>query len=49
VVLTPRPARIVLEHALALAPDRTPSLRTEPSYAAEMRVLQGALRSGGQE
>jgi NitT/TauT family transport system ATP-binding protein len=49
VVLTPRPARIVLDHASALAAEREPSLRTEPSFVAEMRVLQNALRGGGQD
>jgi len=49
VVLTPRPARIVLEHTLVLPVERRATLRTEPSFAAEMRVLQDALRRGGTE
>jgi len=47
VVLTPRPARIVLEHTLALPVDRRAPLRTDPTFAGEMRILQDALRRGG--
>jgi NitT/TauT family transport system ATP-binding protein len=47
VVLTPRPARIVLEHTLALPAERRASLRTDPTFAGEMRILQDALRRGG--
>jgi NitT/TauT family transport system ATP-binding protein len=47
VVLTPRPAHIVLEHTLALPADRRASLRTDPTFAGEMRILQDALRRGG--
>jgi len=47
VILTPRPARIVCEHEVGLPSERDSSLRTEPRFAAEMRVLRDALRTGG--
>ena len=47
VVLTPRPARTVLVHEVALPSERDGSLRTDAAFGAEMRVLQEALRQGG--
>ncbi|WP_437874829.1 ABC transporter ATP-binding protein [Sorangium sp. So ce513] len=47
VVLSARPARVVADRALALPDERTPSLRTEPAFAREVRALQEALESGG--
>lgn len=47
IVLSRRPGRIVLDHALNLPRERTPELRTDPGFAREMRVLFEALRSGG--
>ena len=46
VVLTRRPARIVIDHRLALPAERTPALRTDPQFAHEMRVLFDALQRG---
>jgi len=43
VVLSPRPARIRLDHTLALPAERTADLRTEASLAREARVLFRAL------
>jgi NitT/TauT family transport system ATP-binding protein len=47
VVLSKRPARVVLEHTLDLPQRRGEDLRTEPRFAREMRVLHEALRRGG--
>ena len=47
IVLTPRPARIVLDHRVELPRERTAPLRTDAGFAAEMRLLQDALRSSG--
>ncbi|WP_437964591.1 ABC transporter ATP-binding protein [Sorangium sp. So ce260] len=47
VVLSPRPARIVADHTLALPAERTAALRTEPAFAREVRALQEALERGG--
>ena len=47
VVLSWRPGRIVLDHTLALPPERTPPLRTDPAFSREMRVLFDALERGG--
>ena len=47
VVLTPRPARVVVDHPVALPSVRDGALRTDAAFAAEMRVLQEALRRGG--
>jgi NitT/TauT family transport system ATP-binding protein len=49
VVLTPRPARIVLDRRSELGRERSASLRTDARFAAEMRLLQEALRRGGVE
>ena len=46
IVLTRRPARIVLEHRLALPVERAPELRGDARFAAETRVLFDALRRG---
>jgi NitT/TauT family transport system ATP-binding protein len=46
VVLSRRPARIVLDHALALPAERSAALRAEPAFARELGVLQEALRRG---
>ena len=48
VVLSRRPGRIVLDHTLALPPERTPPLRTDPAFSREMRVLFDALEHGGE-
>jgi NitT/TauT family transport system ATP-binding protein len=47
VVLSRRPGRIVLDHTLALPPERKPPLRTDPAFSREMRVLFDALERGG--
>jgi len=46
VVLSRRPARLVLDHTLALPEHRVAELRGEPSFAAQTRVLLDALRRG---
>jgi NitT/TauT family transport system ATP-binding protein len=46
VVLSRRPARVVLDHALALPAERTAALRAEPGFARELGVLHEALRRG---
>jgi NitT/TauT family transport system ATP-binding protein len=46
IVLTRRPARIVLDHRLDLPAERTPALRTDPQFAREMRKLYEALEQG---
>jgi NitT/TauT family transport system ATP-binding protein len=46
VVLSRRPARMVLDHRLALPAERTAALRAEPVFARETGVLQEALRRG---
>jgi NitT/TauT family transport system ATP-binding protein len=48
IVLTRRPARVVIDHRFDLAEQRTPSLRTDPQFAREMRVLFDALHRGEQ-
>jgi NitT/TauT family transport system ATP-binding protein len=45
-VLTRRSARTVIDHTLALPPDRTAALRTDPIFSSEMRVLYNALQQG---
>jgi NitT/TauT family transport system ATP-binding protein len=47
VVLTRRPARVVLDHKLDLPEQRTSDLRGEASFAAQNRVLLHALIEGG--
>jgi NitT/TauT family transport system ATP-binding protein len=49
VVLTRRPARIVLDHRLALPPERIAELRGEAGFARECGVLLTALKRGGTE
>ncbi len=46
VVLTRRPARVVLDHRLNLPPTRDAALRVEPAFAREMRTLFEALQRG---
>jgi len=46
VVLSRRPARVVLDHAVALPAERAATLRAEPAFARELGVLQDALRRG---
>lgn len=46
VVLTRRPARVVLDHRLELPEERTAALRTEPQFARQMRLLLEALERG---
>jgi NitT/TauT family transport system ATP-binding protein len=48
VVLSRRPARVVLDHALALPSERTAALRSEAAFARELGVLQQALRRGAE-
>jgi NitT/TauT family transport system ATP-binding protein len=48
IVLTRRPARIVLDHELALPRQRPLALRTEPAFARQTRELFEALQRGGQ-
>jgi len=43
VVLTRRPARVVLDHRLNLPEERTATLRTEAQFTKQMRVLYEAL------
>jgi NitT/TauT family transport system ATP-binding protein len=47
IVFSPRPARIVADHAIALPARRTAALRTTPAFSQEMRVLHNALERGG--
>ena len=47
VVLSPRPARVLLEHVLDLPAERRPELRADAGFAREAAVLFGALRRGG--
>jgi len=46
VVLSRRPGRVVLDHALALPAERSAALRAEPAFARELGVLHEALRRG---
>jgi len=47
VVLTKRPARVVIDIPIDLPRDRTAELRTDPLFARQMRVLTEALMQGG--
>jgi NitT/TauT family transport system ATP-binding protein len=47
VVLSRRPGRVVLDYRLNLPRERAPELRTDPTFAREMRVLFDALQAGG--
>lgn len=46
IVLTSRPARIVIDHRLGLSELRQPALRTDPQFSHEMRILFDALQQG---
>jgi NitT/TauT family transport system ATP-binding protein len=46
IVMTRRPARVVLDHSLALPMQRDAALRTTVEFAHEMKVLFEALQSG---
>jgi NitT/TauT family transport system ATP-binding protein len=46
VVLSPRPARIALDHRVALPPDRRRPLRSEASFHAQSDALFSALATG---
>jgi NitT/TauT family transport system ATP-binding protein len=46
IVFTKRPARIVLDHKLALPAERSVALREEPEFARETRILRSALEKG---
>ncbi len=46
VVLTRRPARVILNHRLDLPEARAAALRTEPQFSQQMRVLFEALERG---
>ena len=46
VVMSRRPGQVVLDHALDLPQQRSASLRTDPKFSREMRVLFEALESG---
>jgi len=43
VVLTRRPARVILDHTLDLPERRTAALRTDPPFSQQMRILFAAL------
>jgi NitT/TauT family transport system ATP-binding protein len=47
VVLSSRPARVVLDNALELPEKRTAELRADPRFARETGILLEALRTGG--
>ena len=46
VVLSRRPARIVLDRRVALCAERSAQLRADPAFAHEIGILQEALRHG---
>lgn len=46
VVLTRRPARVVIDKKIELPAERAGALRGEPEFAREMRVLYEALEEG---
>jgi NitT/TauT family transport system ATP-binding protein len=48
VVLSRRPARLVLDHRLELPPRRSGALRASAEFAAQTRFLFEALRDGGE-
>jgi NitT/TauT family transport system ATP-binding protein len=47
VVLTPRPARVVIDHALDLPDERTGATRATPGFARQTGILYDALQRGG--
>ncbi|ATB33483.1 ABC transporter ATP-binding protein [Melittangium boletus] len=49
VVLSRRPARVMLDRTLELPAERGPSLRAEPGFAHELGLLQRALERGDTE
>ena len=46
-VLSPRPARVMLDRTLELPRRRSAALRLEPAFAREVQVLSEALERGG--
>lgn len=46
IVLTRRPARVILDHRLILPEQRTAALRTDPQFSHQMRILFEALERG---
>ena len=46
VVLTRRPARVILDHRLDLPEERTAALRTETQFSQQMQILFEALERG---
>ncbi len=46
VVLTRRPARVILDHRLDLPAQRSAAIRTEAQFAQQMRALVEALERG---
>lgn len=49
IVLTRRPARIILDHRINLPATRGAALRTEPEFSRELRVLFDALERGQED
>jgi NitT/TauT family transport system ATP-binding protein len=49
IVLTRRPARVVIDHSIDLPSQRTSTLRGEPNFANQTRVLLEALERGGSQ
>jgi NitT/TauT family transport system ATP-binding protein len=47
IVLSRRPARIVLDHAIDLPDERSPLLRSDPQFAGQTGILLDALMRGG--
>jgi NitT/TauT family transport system ATP-binding protein len=47
IVLSPRPARVVLDATVDLPAERGPEIRTEPRFARAMQRLHAALELGG--
>ena len=47
IVFSPRPARIVVDHRIALPLERSRDIRVHPSFAEQSRVLYEALSRGG--
>jgi len=48
VVFTRRPARVVVDHRIALPEARSAELRVTPAFTGEVRVLRAALEAGSQ-
>lgn len=46
ILLSPRPARIVLDHRFDLPPERPASLRTDPRFIREMELVSHSYRGG---